>query len=607
MKQNIDERGFSIRKHASGGWRTTLLTVSNPLVRRLSVFLSFKNQELFEFAKRCNACDIVLDLGAGCGSYSAFFLQCRPCTVIAVDWVYEALRKIPSLHKNKILPICADIRRLPIKSGRIDAVFSIDTLGHIREQETALDEINRICRTGAPVFLHCETSDYRSRLPDRLLIKKYGFDPIAEQDGHIGIKSSQQMRSLYEQRFLVIKFFSPAGIFGWLLGYPEKYWRLLFSSRMFFFAIPSAFTAFFKKIAGLKVLLRLINICTNRLELFLGLEAGGSCFARCRTIVPEPGTERSRQSGIDIVIPTYRRSLLGGSLLTDLISQCYDVDRIFVVWQGKNKPQLVDHPAIRYIHCPKPNLPASRNAGIMAGGNPIILFLDDDCTIKPGLLDAHRACYYDPSIGAVAGYVDDPLFESDPTTIPSKFDIKSGELIQKFDIFQSGPSISVMGTNMSFRRSAIEKIGGFDIHYTHNAIWEEIDASFRILNAGYNIYYCASAKVVHHRCPQGGCRTDGKLSDTFHMFANTAYFACTFADIKYIKGWINFWKYRLEYSSRISHEKVNGNKYCHDVRVVFAGLSGAVFGILIFLTHGTRCSLPRIVIEQYTNISGRNI
>ena len=87
----------------------------------------------------------------------------------------------------------------------------------------------------------------------------------------------------------------------------------------------------------------------------------------------------------------------------------------------------------------------------------------------------------------------------------------------------------------------------------------------------------------------------------FHLFANTAYFACTFARMKDVHTWIRYWKYRLEYLSRIPEAAPSESQPRHDVRLVIAGLTGAVCGMVRFFIHGTRRGLPSAVIDQYTH------
>jgi GT2 family glycosyltransferase len=277
---------------------------------------------------------------------------------------------------------------------------------------------------------------------------------------------------------------------------------------------------------------------------------------------------------IDVIIPTFDRPLAAEKLAVSLVPQLLANDRIIVVWQGNNKPDIRETGNIRLLHASPPSLPRARNAGIRAGTGAFVLFLDDDVTVSPGLLDGHRKSYDDPSVGAVAGRIDDPLFEKTEGAAAS-FDEATGRLVQNFCVEKSQYTVSVMGANMSFRRSALSAIGMFDENFTHNALWEEVDAAFRLRKAGWAVWYCHSAMVRHQRDPGGGCRTDPAVAYCYHQFANTAYFAARHCERKHWKTWFTYWKYRLEYVSR---RKVLWLR--HDPLMVIAGMAGATIGIV---------------------------
>jgi GT2 family glycosyltransferase len=244
---------------------------------------------------------------------------------------------------------------------------------------------------------------------------------------------------------------------------------------------------------------------------------------------------------------------------------------------------------------PKPNLPAARNAGVNASNADVVLFLDDDCEPFPGLVEAHRSFHVENSISGVAGFVDDPLFDR-AQPLPSHIDLSTGNCIQNFSLPQSGPTISAMGANMSFKRKALLDIGGFDTHYRSNALWEEIDCCLRILAKGGILYYCAEAKVRHLRRNSGGCRQYSGYRYLFHQFANTAYFASRFADPRSYGSWLRFWKYRLEYLSRVPEKK--SVMLRHDPLAVLAGTVGAAAGIIRFLKARILRSGARFRIDR---------
>ncbi|MBN2188389.1 MAG: glycosyltransferase [Chitinispirillaceae bacterium] len=288
---------------------------------------------------------------------------------------------------------------------------------------------------------------------------------------------------------------------------------------------------------------------------------------------------------VDIIIPTCGRPADASRLVASLVPLCGKHDGIIVVEQGGAGPLSEGSSMVRHLRLQKPNLPAARNAGVRASDADIVLFLDDDVEPLPGLVDAHRSCYADPSIAAVAGFVDDPLFDR-AQILPSRIDLSTGSCVQNFSLSSSGSTISAMGANMSFQRLPLLSIGGFDEQYLANALWEEIDCCLRLIAAGHHLYFCSAAKVVHLRRADGGCRRLRGHRYLYHQFANTAYFAARFAQARHYGSWAKFWKRKLEFLSR--KDSAPGGKTGHDPCAVMAGAMGAAAGILRFFNTVTR-------------------
>jgi hypothetical protein len=92
----------------------------------------------------------------------------------------------------------------------------------------------------------------------------------------------EELHAVIARRFQIDSSWSPAGLTGWLTGYPEKY-RLAFAkARLPLLVGLTALFALVKRLPLLGTLLRLKNSLLNRLELALGLQGGGSFFAMCR-------------------------------------------------------------------------------------------------------------------------------------------------------------------------------------------------------------------------------------------------------------------------------------------------------------------------------------
>jgi SAM-dependent methyltransferase len=243
--------------------------------------MSFKRALVDALAKQTSGAPLVLDLGCGKGAYASWFFGRKPSAVIVgLDISIVALQAMRTHKKTRaVLAVCADAASMPFKPETFNAAYSVDTIGHIPDINHALDETLRVVRPGGRCAFHSECRDYQNRWPDKQLIKANGVDLPAEKDGHISLLLSSQLREAFLRRFLLRTFYSPAGYAGWLLGYPEKYSPAFARAHWYLFLILSMLSGFIKKIPVLGWCMRFVNICTNHLELALGLEGGGSCFS----------------------------------------------------------------------------------------------------------------------------------------------------------------------------------------------------------------------------------------------------------------------------------------------------------------------------------------
>ncbi|MGD9201275.1 MAG: methyltransferase domain-containing protein [Chitinispirillia bacterium] len=273
-------RDFSENRHKHGNWKTKLIIRPNRFYIFFLSFLSFKRAGVYKLSSRTKDNTVVLDLGSGKGSYSHWYLSNKPDSkFIAVDWSLFALKNIPYAQHYSIQKVCADIHHLPFKPNIFTDLFSVDTLGHVSDIEQVLEEILRVTSRGCNMFIHSECNDYQKRWPDSLLMRINKKDVIAELDGHFALHSSNQLLTLYEKRFRVKRFFSPAGILGWLLGYPEKYRYAFQKSGLYLFFFIVLLFSGIKKAPLFGPMLRFVNSLTNRVEVIFGIHGGGSCFA----------------------------------------------------------------------------------------------------------------------------------------------------------------------------------------------------------------------------------------------------------------------------------------------------------------------------------------
>jgi SAM-dependent methyltransferase len=282
-------RDFADRKHASGQWRTRMVFGMNRPERAIASFCSGKRYGVDRLARVTPRNGITIDIGAGQGAYALWFSSVNNGTVVAIDLSIEALRRHLPGKRGKIFRCCADGRHLPLKQTCADALYSVDTLGHVVDPAKVLDEILRVAKPGARLFLHSECSDYRGRWPDSMLLKRLGYDLLAQHDGHVSLLPVATWRTLVSRRFLAERIWSPAGLTGWLTGYPEKYMIYFRAGRCRALAILTAVFAFVKKAPITGLFLRILNASLNHLEMALGIQGGGSVFMLLRKPIDNEG------------------------------------------------------------------------------------------------------------------------------------------------------------------------------------------------------------------------------------------------------------------------------------------------------------------------------
>lgn len=236
-------------------------------------------------------------------------------------------------------------------------------------------------------------------------------------------------------------------------------------------------------------------------------------------------------TSISIIIPTFKRSQSLLRLVESLKNEVDSSVEIIVVEQGINNiNDIKDYAkknklALRDFFQKKPSMTKARNLGIRYAMGEYVLFLDDDVVAQKKLIHNHLKNYKDQRIGAVGGRV---------LTLNQPLEKEKGDVgrISFLGNFSNGFSskipqeiVTLIGCNMSFRKSVLKGIGGFDEGFDGNSLREESDISLRLKRAGYKIVFEPEAVVEHLREPTGGARkTEGRMRWYFDFFSNETYF-----------------------------------------------------------------------------------
>jgi glycosyltransferase involved in cell wall biosynthesis len=233
-----------------------------------------------------------------------------------------------------------------------------------------------------------------------------------------------------------------------------------------------------------------------------------------------------------IVINTYNR----GKYLDDAIKAIQGLDYPdfeIVVVNGPstdNSGEVINGwgDKIKALTCPEANLSASRNIGISASAGDLICFIDDDAAPHPQWLKRLAAPYRDPEVGGVGGFTIDNtgVRWQVRKTLCDRYG-NAHNVTTYFDerpLNHPGTPFypSLLGTNSSFRTSALKGIGGFDETFAY--LLDETDVCLRMVDAGWKLLYEPSA-LVYHQFAESHIRSNDRIARTlFPSAVSKSYF-----------------------------------------------------------------------------------
>lgn len=152
---------------------------------------------------------------------------------------------------------------------------------------------------------------------------------------------------------------------------------------------------------------------------------------------------------------------------------------------------------VRYVRDPVPGASRARNQALLAAQTPLVVFLDDDCTLPAGAFDAFvTACRDAPDAAIAFGGVRAALVPTDgfvPTYRPRRSAVLRGRASKLRD--------GGIGALMALRREAALGAGGFDERLGPGAelrACEEGELAYRLLKAGYALLHVPGAVADHY-------------------------------------------------------------------------------------------------------------
>jgi GT2 family glycosyltransferase len=293
-----------------------------------------------------------------------------------------------------------------------------------------------------------------------------------------------------------------------------------------------------------------------------------------------------------IIIVSYRRTEILKETL-ELLQPIVDDDvEVIIVEQlapTENADLFSKFKNVRYFNLEQPGMVGARNFGILQAQYDVILFLDDDVKPSPQLIQGHLSRYCEPSVGGVAGHILELHEQSVPKIDPKALVPFTGLEYISFNHLERIDMFTARGCNMSFRRSILLEIGGFDTYLLPPfSFREDTDISFRVRQAGYRLVFEPTASLVHLSAKSGGTRGFEKrnvlkdelktYTDLFNHCRDDMYF--------YSKHFSGLWKWRLIWKSFRSHVGVSRYPWRWLAKVLYS------IAALVQATYLTKISKP---------------
>ncbi len=240
-------------------------------------------------------------------------------------------------------------------------------------------------------------------------------------------------------------------------------------------------------------------------------------------------SERSQLPSVSVVICAYTLDRLQvlGEAIESLLSQSRAPHEVILV--ADHAPELQAEaerrwPQIEVVaNRERQGLSGARNTGVAAADGDVVAFLDDDAIADRDWLRRIAAAYADPRVFGAGGTVTPRWLEGKPGWFPPEFDWVVGCTHSGMPA-EAEPVRNLVGANMSFRREALEEVGGFSHDLgrvgTLPVGCEETDLSIRVHQRWpeAEILYDPGAAVEHVVPPSRGtvryfldrCRAEGR-------------------------------------------------------------------------------------------------
>jgi O-antigen biosynthesis protein len=195
-----------------------------------------------------------------------------------------------------------------------------------------------------------------------------------------------------------------------------------------------------------------------------------------------------------VIVCSYNGSGTIRDCLEGLMKLEYFNFEVIVVNDGSrdNLAEIVEPYPVKLINTENRGLSSARNIGLLHANGEILAYIDDDAYPDPHWLNYLAFAYQTSSVAGIGGPNIAPFTDGPIATCVANAPGGPMHVLLTDEIAEHIP-----GCNMSFRKSALLKIGGFDPVFT--AAGDDVDICWRVQESGGTIGFHPSALVWHHR------------------------------------------------------------------------------------------------------------
>lgn len=202
------------------------------------------------------------------------------------------------------------------------------------------------------------------------------------------------------------------------------------------------------------------------------------------------------EGSLSVVIPTYGRPAQLARLLASILpaERPTESPEVVVVDDG-SAPHTYDDvqaafPSVKWLREQRSGPATARNMGWRMSTGDVVVFVDDDCVLAAGALSLLEEALM---VHDAAGATIEPLHRGHLVA-----DYMHAEHLVTHKV-QEGQVRWLVTACLAVRRSALEKVGGFDEQLT-TAGGEDVDLSLRLKEAGFRLGVAPAAVAFHdHR------------------------------------------------------------------------------------------------------------